>query len=365
MQRIFAGLAVVVLLLAGCAKEEEPVRQLFFPEYTVRKEKVTVPAWFYPETGEIEYLCPDCVHKCFNTGINCEEDVHGDACPFYKFSGRYSLAEEVLYYFTSADDFGDLYSYNTETRESVRLMDTKPNHLWRSSYIFYGEYLYEYDRDSLTEDGLYYGHMNRIHLPEWESTDIAGQRLPWKVENGTAYYLLTDSDAHIVSGIYSQPLYSAEDTPPAKNLILHEVELGSYPLLEEDAVYWIGDSKLRVDPDTVVHDLYRFDRKTQEIQLLAENFGNSMPVVHGDYLYAVRHDETRNVLMQVHSTDGDQKILYVPEDGWKLKMTTLEAVGKYLVVDAVSDSANGKVVYDTETGESTLYTGFLVRSPEE
>ncbi|MBR4961783.1 MAG: hypothetical protein IKY52_12875, partial [Clostridia bacterium] len=79
MYRLFVGLAVLMLLLPGCEKEEVPVRQLFFPEYTVQQESVTVPAWFYPETGEIEYLCPDCVHACFNGGVNCTEEVHGDA----------------------------------------------------------------------------------------------------------------------------------------------------------------------------------------------------------------------------------------------------------------------------------------------
>ena len=366
MRRILVGLAAVVLLLVGCEKEEEPVRQLFFPEYTVGKTEVTVPAWFYPETGEIEYLCPDCPHKCFNAGTNCEEEVHGDACPFYKFSGRCSLAEDTLYYFNSRDEFGELYAFHLESRTWEKLMDTDPNPLWRSSCVFKGEYLYQYDRESCEEGDLYYGQFIRIHLPTMEITDLSGQRLPWKVEDGVAYYAMTDSDPYIASsGIYSQPLYSAEEIPPAKDLILHEVELGVYPLLEEDAVYWIGDKKLREDPNAAVHDLYRFDRKTQEIRLLAENFGSSMPVLFGEYLYAVRHDETRNVLMQVHSTTGDQKILYVPEDGWKLKMTTLDVVEKYLVVDVISDNASGKVVYDTETGESTLYTGFLVRSPEE
>ena len=107
-----------------------------------------------------------------------------------------------------------------------------------------------------------------------------------------------------------------------------------------------------------MHDLYRFDRKTQEIRLLVENFGNSMPVVYGEYLYAVRHDETRNVLMQVHTTDGDQKILYVPEEGYKLKMTTLEIVGKYLIVDLQHDAGETqeKLWFDLETGESRRRT---------
>lgn len=358
MRRILVGLAAVVLLFIGCEKEEEPVRQLFFPEYTVGKTDVTAPAWFYPETGDVEYLCPGCPHRCLGNVDDCPEDVHGDTCPFYKFSGRYSLTDTALYYFTSMDAYGDLYVYDLETHSRERLRDTDTNPLWRSSYIFYGEYLYQYDRDSLGDDGLWYGQMTSTFLPTGETTDLSGQRMPWIVENGTAYYLLTDSSPYIVSGIYSQPLYNAGETPPEKTLLLHEVDLGSYPLLEEDAVYWIGDNKLRDNPDVVVHDLYRFDRKTQEIRLLVENFGSSMPVVYGEYLYAVRHDETRNVLMQVHTTDGDQKILYVPEEGYRLKMTTLEIVGKYLIADLQHDNGETqeKIWFDLETGESRRRT---------
>jgi len=354
LRRILVGLAAVVLLFIGCEKEEEPVRQLFFPEYTVGKTEVTAPAWFYPETGDVEYLCPDCPHRCLGNVDDCPEDVHGDACPFFAFTNTNGCRQvgEKLYYFTCEDVYGELFAYDLKTQTREKLLDTAPETVWRSTCQLRGEYLYQWD--SVTGNNRNYKeNIRRMHLPTGEVTDMNGHPIPWKVQDGTGYYLLTDSSPYFVSGIYSQPLYDLGENPPEKTLLLHEVDLGSYPLLEEDAVYWIGDNKLRDNPDVVVHDLYRLDRKTQEIRLLVENFGSSMPVVYGEYLYAVRHDETRNVLMQVHTTDGDQKILYVPEEGYRLKMTTLEIVGKYLIVDLQHDNGETqeKIWFDLETGE--------------
>ncbi|MBR5445875.1 MAG: hypothetical protein IKV57_07125, partial [Clostridia bacterium] len=104
-------MAAALVMLTGCGETEEPVRQLFIAEVTVLGQTVETPAWFYPASGEMEYLCPDCPHQCMNSEYACREEVHGEECLFYKFNPRvgYSLAEGKLYYFLAED----LYVYDT------------------------------------------------------------------------------------------------------------------------------------------------------------------------------------------------------------------------------------------------------------
>ncbi|MBQ8640785.1 MAG: hypothetical protein IJ480_01085 [Clostridia bacterium] len=354
MRKLLILAAALILFLTACGKEEtEPVRQLFFPEYTVLQKNVTVPAWFYPETGKVEFLCPDCVHQCVKGEYACREAVHGHECPFYEISERYSLVDGVLYYFAGDDDNVALYSYDTEDHTREVLMETD-NPLWRSSYIFKKEYLYSYDRDSEMEGWQSYGNMNRIHLPSMRVTDISGQQIPWKIVDGIGYYNIADSSPYIVSGLYSQPLYARNELPPAKELLLHEVDLGVSLYMDENAVYWSGTNYLPDEMEETESNLYRYDRHTKETTLLIRDYRFGVETGYGEYLYDIRHDETGSVLVRVHGTLGDQKVLYTPEEGWSLTGGA-RAAGQYIIADMKSDTAYGKLVYDTAAETCQTY----------
>ena len=357
MRRVMI-LAAALMLLTGCGKPaEEPVRQLFFPAYTVLKTDVTVPAWFYPDTGDVEFLCAGCVHQCMYSEYTCSEEMHGEECLFYKFNPGmgYSLVEGKLYYFLAED----LYVYDTATGEREQLKDTATSGWGDESYIFNGEYLYHYDRDSERENGKGYTRIERIHLPDMGTEDINGQGLVWKIKEGVGYYVMADSSPYIISGLYSQPLYTAEEEPPAKELLLHEVELGIYTLLTEDAVYWIGNDRLEADPDVVTHNLYRYDLKKQSIILVAEDFGVGRIVSDGEYLYAVRQQEDGYALIRTDDY-GNITVLGMADDDQRLLPASADIVGQYVIADVVSDKADGmiksgKMVYDMESGEIQTY----------
>ncbi len=357
MRKIIVLASVLLLLFAGCAKEEAaPPRQLFVSTYTSGKNEVTSPAWFDPATGEVTYLCPDCPHSCVGNDGHCDEDVHGDECPFAKFSARYTLLGDTLYYFTTNEDYGDLYAHSLTTGETTRLLDTSPNKLWRSSFLFQGEYLFHFNNAS--RNGSSYGELRRLHLPGGTWEDIPGQSIPMYIEHDVGFYTIPDSNGHSAAGLYSQPLYTANEAIPAKTLLLHEVELYFTQLVTEDAIYWFGDDALPVESiegNVVPGDLYRFDRHTQENTLLVQNFGHSNLVACGGYLYGIRRDGTRSVLMQVHATDGTQKVLYTAEADWHLIMATLEVVGDFVIVDATDGDMVCKIVYDTQTGTFERY----------
>ena len=356
MRKIIVLVSALLLLFTGCAKEEEtPPRQLFVSTYTIGKNEIAAPTWFDPATGEVTYLCSDCPHACTGNDGHCNEDVHGDACPFAKFSSRYTLLDDTLYYFTTNEDYGDLCAYSLTTGETTRLMDTAPNKLWRSSFLFQGEYLYHFDNAS--RDGSRYGELRRLHLPDGTWEDIPGQSIPFHIENGVGFYTIPDSNEHSVSGIYSQPLYTTGEAIPTKTLLLHEVELYFTLLVTEDAIYWFGDEDLPiegVEGNAVPGDLHRYDRHTRENTLLVQNFGHSHLVPCGGYIYGIRSDGTRSVLMQVHATDGSQKVIYTAEEDWHLIMATLDMVDTYVIVDATSGAEHAKVVYDTATKETRV-----------
>lgn len=359
MKKGILTLLSLLLLFAGCAKEEEaPPRQLFVSTYTIGKSEVASPAWFDPATGEVTYLCPDCPHSCTGNDGHCDEDVHGDKCPFAKFSARYTLSDDTLYYFTTNEDYGDLYAYSLTTGETTRLMDTSPNKLWRSSFLFQGEYLYHFDNAS--RDGSSYGEMRRLHLPGGTWEDIPGQSIPFHIENGVGFYTIPDSNEHSVAGLYSQPLYTADAAIPAKTLLLHEIELYFTPLITEDAIYWFGNDalpandRLSTEGNAMPGDLFRFDRQTQENRLLVQKFGHSYLVPCGGYIYGIRRDGTRSVLMQVHPTDGSQKVIYTAEEDWHLVTATLDTVGDYVIVDATDGKKQAKVVYDAVAKETRV-----------
>ncbi|MBR5446195.1 MAG: hypothetical protein IKV57_08730 [Clostridia bacterium] len=347
MRKLVVLAAALVLLFVGCGESEEPVRQLFISEVTVLGKTVETPAWFYPASGKMEYFCPDCPHQCMNSEYACREKVHGDECLFYKFNGRsYSLVGDKLYYFLAED----LYVYDTGTGESVRLID-KGNG-WE--YIFKGEYLYRFDENSAWENGKGYDRIERIHLPDMRAEDISGQGLVWKIVDGVGYYLIADSSPYIVSGLYSQPLYEAGETPPAKELMLHGVELGIALEITDEAVYWVGSDRLREDPDAVVHNLYRYDFAKQSIILVAEDFYSSRIVSDGGYLYAVRQQETGDTLIRTDDY-GNITVLGETAENQRLLPGTLEVVGGYVIADVVWDKEDGtmktgKMVYDTESG---------------
>lgn len=355
MKKCIAGLVMAVLLFAGCEKKEEPVRQLFFPEYSIPGQTVETPAWFYPETGEVEYLCPDCPHTCMHNGSVCDEEVHGEECLFYKFDDRrgYSLREDTLYYFLS----DDLYMFDTITGERERLKDTAVTGWGNESYIFKGEYLYRYDPDS--ENGQGYSRIERIHLPDMAVTDISGQTIPARIVEDTAYYVIADSSPYIVSGMYRQPLYAYGEEPPAKELPMHEAEFGIAFVITEDAVYWIGSDALREDLDTIIHNLYRYDFAKQSIILAAEDFYSGRIVSDGEYLYAVCQQEDGYALLRTDDY-GIITVLGSTETGERLLMASVDMEGQYVIADMVSDKADGiqrtgKMVYDTETGAVRKY----------
>lgn len=350
-------LMLLLVSLPGCAKEEAETqpRQFFVSTYKIGKKDVYSPAWFDPTTGEVTYLCAHCPHQCQGDNGHCSEEVHGDACPFEGFSAtHFQILEDTLYYFVSNEDHGDLYAYSLTNGERTHLWDTSPSTLWRSSHLFKGEYLYHFD--STLDSSMRYENMQRLHLPTDEWQDVCKQVLPWQIEDDIGFYLLSDSDEHHANGVYSQPLYTADEIPPTKTLLLHEITLGSSTLLCEDALYWIGDNKLPQDGNTVIQDLYRYDRHTQEIKLLVQNFGHSYLRAYGDYLYGTRNDGTRSVLMQVHATDGSQKVVFTPEDGWTPKPGTIDIVGDYVILNAINGEISGKIVYDIANEKGTLYT---------
>ena len=357
MRKLFVLAAAFMMLLIGCGREEEPVRQLFFPEYTVLGETVTAPAWFYPEDGTVEFLCPGCEHQYMDSEYAFEEDAHGEECLFYKFSGSEysSLVGDRLYYFLAED----LYVYDTVSGERERLKDMAASGYGEYSYILKGEYLYRYDRDSAWENGLGYDKIERIHLPDMRVEDISGQRIPWKIADGVGYYSMADSSPYRISGLYSQPLYTSGETPPAKKLLLHEIDLGVFPLLTEDAVYWTGDNMLREVPDTVVSNLYRYDLEKQSTILVAEDFGRSRIVAVGEELYAVRPAEDGYALVCV-SRYGIVTVPGRTEAGQRLVSGSVDTAGQYVIADIVSDgeaesTKTGKMVYDTEAGEVKVY----------
>ena len=350
MRRWLILTAALVLCLAGCGKAEEPVRQLFFPEVAVLKTNVTVPAWFYPATGEMEYLCPHCPHACIDGESACQEEVHGKDCLFYKFSSEKgcSLVGDKLYYFLAED----LYVYDTTTGERERLMDRNTSGL--DSYIFKGEYLYRYDDSYKHENGQTYDRMERIYLPDLRVEDIRGQQIPWQIADGNGYYVMADSSPYIVSGLYRQPLYVSGEAVPKKELLLHEVDLESNLLLTKDAVYWTGDNRLRTDPDTVMQNLYRYDLEKQTTVLVAEDFGIGKFVSDGEYLYAVRKREAKYALI---CTDdyGNITVLGTAAERQRLLVSSVEIVGTYVIAD-IADTADGvtltgKMVYDIRTGD--------------
>ena len=356
MRKLWIAVILLVLVLAGCGKGEEPVRQLFFPEYTVLGQNVTVPAWFYPDTGEMEFLCPDCVHQCIDSAYACREEIHGDECLFYKFNGRsYSLVGDKLFYFLERE----LYVYDTLTGERQCLKDMAIPGWDNESYIFKGEYLYHYDLNSLRKNSREYDKIERIHLPDGKVTDISEQCIPARIVGDTAYYATADSSPYIVSGLYSQPLYEAGENPPAKELLLHGVELGIALEITDEAVYWVGSDRLREDPDAVVHNLYRYDFAKQSIILVAEDFYSSRIVSDGGYLYAVRQQETGDTLMRTDDY-GNITVLGEAEEKQRLLPGTVEIVGTYVIADIVWDTESGgmktgKMVYDTEAGEVQVY----------
>lgn len=357
MRRLLALMAAALVMLTGCGETEEPVRQLFIAEVTVLGQTVETPAWFYPASGEMEYLCPDCPHQCMNSEYACREEVHGEECLFYKFNPRmgYSLVEDKLYYFLAED----LYVYDTAAGKREQLKDTATPGWVDESYIFKGEYLYHYDRDTERENGKGYARIERIHLPDMRAEDISGQGLVWKIKDGTGYYVIADSSPYIVSGLYRQPLYTAEEEPPAKELLLHEVELGTYTVLTEDAIYWVGNDRLEEDPDLVTHNLYRYDLKKQSIILVAKDFGGGRMVSDGEYLYAVRRQAEGDALIRTDDY-GNITVLGTAEEGQRLPAASVDIADRYVIADVVSDKADGrmksgKMVYDTESGEMQMY----------
>lgn len=360
MQKRFSLVTILLLafvgLFSGCAKEEaeEVPRQLFVSTYKIGKKEVSSPAWFDPATGEVTYLCSHCPHECLGDNGHCSEEVHRDACPFAGFfSARYQVIGDTLYYFASNEDYGNLHAYSLTSGETTHLLDTAPNTLWRSSTLFRGEYLYQFDASR--ERNFLYENMQRLHLPTGEWEDLDGQPLPFAIEDGVGFYTLADSDEHYITGIYSQPLYKTGETPPPKTLLLHEVDIGIFLKLTEDAIYWFGNDQLPQDANDVHSDLYRYDRQTQEITLLVQNYGSSQLVDYGESLYGIRKDGTRTVLMQIHATDGTQKVLYTAEEGWTLHPASVDLVENYVIVDANSENGKAKVVYDIVSGESMFY----------
>lgn len=366
---------LLLVSLPSCTKEETP-RQLFISTYKIGKVDDSSPAWFDPATGEVTYLCTHCPHQCQGDDETCSEEVHGDDCPFAGILRLHHVVEDTVYYFclspSEKDVHINLYAYSLTDGERTHLLDTVNTDVY-SHFLFEGEYLYQLDthvpRGQNNTNQKYistYRDLQRLHLPTGTWEDVSGQSPPWQIEDGIGYYLLSESD-DALTGMVSQPLYTSSETPPEETILFQKVTMDATPLLTEDAIYWIGDNKLPEDEDTVVRDLYRYDRQTQEITLLAQDFGsrfsalNAYLVEDDGYLYGICEEHTKEVLTQVCIADGTQKALYTEddgltkEDGWTIENSTLDMVEDYVIVDVYNKATPGKLVYDTTTGESVLY----------
>lgn len=368
---------LLLVSLPSCTKEEPP-QQLFLSTYKIGKVDYSSPAWFDPATGEVTYLCAHCPHQCQGDDETCSEEVHGDDCPFANIARTlYCVIEDTFYYFCTyfhdVEKHEILYAYSLMDGNRTELLHTMFNTSVSSLYIIKGEYLYQLDthvpRGQNNTNQKYistYRDLQRLHLPTGTWEDVSGQTPPWQIEDGIGYYLLSESD-DALTGVYSQPLYTSGETPPEETILFHEVTMDATPLLTKDAIYWIGDNQLPEDEDTVARDLYRYDRQTQEITLLAQDFGsrfsalNAYLVEDDGFLYGICEEDTKEVLTQVCIADGTQKALYTEddgltkEDGWTIENSTLDVVGDYVIVDVYNKATPGKLVYDTTTDESVLY----------
>lgn len=260
----------------------------------------------------------------------------------------------------------ELYAYSLTDGNRTQLFDTVLNADVSSTYLFQGEYLYQLDthvlRGQNNTDKKYvstYRDLQRLHLPSGTWEDVSRQSPPWQIEDGVGYYLLSESDDGTLTGVYSQPLYTANDIPPEETLLFHEVTMDATPLLTEDAIYWIGSNKL--PEDTEIRNLYRYDRQTQETTLLAENFGSRFSSLNAylkeddGFLYGICEEGTTEVLTQVCIADGTKKALYTEENGWSIENSTLDVVGDYVIVDLYHHATLGKFVYNTITQDRFVY----------
>lgn len=365
-------LMLLLVSLPSCTKEVSATpQQLFLSTYKIGKVDYFSPAWFDPATGEVTYLCDHCPHQCQGDDETCSEEVHGDDCPFTNIlRSHHHIVGDTLYYFCHSlcgdEVHEDLYAYSLTNGERTHLLNTINTDAY-SHFLFKGEYLYQLDknvpRGQNNTDKKYvstYRDLQRLHLPTGEWEDVSGQTPPWQIEDGIGYYLLSESE-DALTGMVSQPLYTSGETPPEETLLFHEVTMDATPLLTEDAIYWIGDNKLPEDEDTVARDLYRYDRQTQEITLLAEDFGSRFSALNAylqeddGYLYNICEEGTKEVLTQVCIADGTQKALYTEEEGWKIENSTLDVVGDYVIVDLYHNSTFGKFVYNTITKDRFVY----------
>ncbi len=337
-------LVILACLLVGCGKEET-LRQLCQVSTTLDGETWWVPTWFDPATGELEPVCG--------------EETHKEDCPFRGTSSRPShVVGNTIYFAVENTEGADLTAYTpgkgTAYNPGVAKMETFwqiHGTTWRGKYLFKGDYLYIWDRE---EDGSY-KDMKQIYLPDMRIDGMPENIAPWDIEGNTGFYLLGSYDEHYISGVYSQPLPDGKTTYRPKELLFHSKSFHEI-CLAPDAIYWQGYDGFWYDQNQVVPEhLYRYDRLTGDNTLLVENFGGGVPVAFGEYVYAVRHDGTRDVLMQVHGTTGTQKILYTTEEGASLNRYAPAVVGQYVVVDYVTERLEGKLVYDTVGGTYEIY----------
>ncbi len=335
---------VLTGILSGCGREEMP-RQLcqLYVEYGA--EQWWVPAWFDPAVGQIEAICG--------------EETHGENCPFRGASSRpVHVVGDTIYYTAETENGAELIAYTPGSATTynpgvakVEVVAEIPEATWRSKYKFIGDYLYLWGRET---DGSY-TDMKQIHLPERQIVPVSNNEGPWQIEGNTGFYLLGSYDEHTVSGVYSQPLPEGKTVYRPKELLFHSVSLREI-CLASDAIFWQGYDGYWYDTEQALpENLYRYDRLTGETTLLVEKFGGGVPVAYGEYVYAVRHDGTRDILMQVHGTTGTQKILYTTEEGTGLNRYAPDVVGQYVVVDYTCSQYEGKLVYDTVTRSCEIY----------
>ncbi len=338
-------LLVLALVLVGCGQEESP-RQLCQIMTELSGEKWWIPTWFDPATGELEPVCG--------------EETHGEDCPFRGASSmRAHVVGDTVYY---TEEFegganvvaytpgkGTAYNPGVAKKETVATINSPT---WRSAYNFKGEYLYIWDR---AEDGSK-ENVRQIHLTNKQIVVMPDMDIPWQTERDIGFFTLEDPDSRCGTGIYTQHLPDGKTEYRPKELLFHSVSFHEL-CLAPDAIYWQGCSDYDWYDQTegFPKDLYRYDRATGETTLLIENFGGGIPVALGEYIYAVRHDGTRDVLMQVHGTTGTQKILYTTEEGTVLNRYAPAVVGPYIVVDYTTAEQEDKLVYDTVTGTCKIY----------
>ncbi len=332
-------LVALICLLVGCGEEEVP-RHLCHTKAVMGTEKWWVPTWLDPATGALEALC--------------EEENHGEECPFRHYSGFSIHVWADTVYFTEEKEDGATvvgYHFRKHKREVVANI---PSPTWRSEHIFRGEYLYLYERD----ENSHKKEIKQLHLTDGKMVDVAD--IPWQIEGNTGFYLIEYDDASGGSGIvgiFSQILPDGKTENSTKELLLYNKTITGI-CLTPDAIYWKGYDGFWEDPDAPVpNHLYRYDRQTGESTLLGSDYSilTLRLVPHGEYLYGVCHSKEGDVLGRIHGTTGVQEILYTMEEDEDLKLYTPDVVGQYVVVDAESGGIEERLVYDTVNGTCRVY----------